>query len=225
MKTQNLWRKNIMKLRKVMAIVIACAVFAGLSLTASAAIDLGDLTWVNQANQAGWHADGFEEGSGDIIDANASTADWQAAKYLVIELTDELEGAGIQIVWQGADADGEGGSAWNQTDLQVADLLVGDKLVFELATALKDYDVFSTRAQVKVLLGYWEEDVADIIAKAYLTNEAPSAGGGNEGGSENGAGTPPEGNKPVETGIADVAVASAIALVAVGAVVFSRKRK
>jgi len=51
-----------------------------------------------------------------------------------------------------------------------------------------------------------------------------SANGGN--GSANGGGTAaPDGNKPVDTGIADVAVASAIALVAVGAVVFSRKRK
>jgi hypothetical protein len=47
--------------------------------------------------------------------------------------------------------------------------------------------------------------------------------GGNGGG--NGANGVDGDKKPVDTGIGDVAVASAIALVAVGAVVFSRKRK
>jgi len=60
--------------------------------------------------------------------------------------------------------------------------------------------------------------------------EFPDADGANGENGENGGngangGTPPDGSKPVDTGIADVAVASAIALVAVGAVVFSRKRK
>ena len=200
-----------------------------LVVSASAAtIDLGSLTWINQGNQAGWYADGFEEGDGVVMSGSATTAQWQAAKYLVIELNGDLDGAGLQTVWQGSDADGEGASSWNQKQLQVADVLDGNKLVLELAASLDSYDVFLTRAQVKVLVAYYEEDVADIIKKAYLTNDL---GGGTT------STAPPAGNTTTaaavsedekgggETGLGDVAVASAIALVAAGAVVFSRKRK
>ena len=61
--------------------------------------------------------------------------------------------------------------------------------------------------------------VFDVYAADGVGNDISSGANGGNGG------TPPDGSKPVDTGIAGVAVASAVALLAAGAVIVSRKRK
>jgi hypothetical protein len=191
-------------IKKLLAILIACAMLAGFATVSAGAnetttIDLGSFTWVNNANQSGWHADGFEEGNGEIMNGAASVEEWQTAEYLVIELAEKLEGAGFQIVWQGADADGAGGGNWNQSDFAVDDYLVGDMLVFELSKALRDYDVFVTRAQVKVLIAYYDDDVVNIVNRAYLVFGELDLG--DNGGGNNNPGIGGDGNNNSGIGV------------------------
>jgi hypothetical protein len=230
-----------MKLRKVLAIVIACAMFAGLSLTATAAtkIDLlGNDTWdwPNDPERLGWHTDGFDEGDDGIVESVFTLEQLKAAKYFVIEVSEvggAFESDQLVLVWQSQGEDG-GGQGWNQKGWDNDDVRDGNIAVLPLAE-VADRAGFDAAIGLKLMYTNWNQNIDDQnIVAIYLTDTAPEGGGNGGGNGENGengtnggdnGGVDGDKKPPVDTGIGDVAVASAIALVAVGAVVFSRKRK
>ena len=175
-----------MKLKKLLAVLVACALVAGLAMvttiTASAAVvvELGDftLTGGNAPHQRGWHTNGDAENTGAV---DVTVAHFMAAKYLVIEAT-ALKGTGFQVIWQG---DASWSWSGNQGDYQLADISEGNTIIFPLAD-LKNYDTFLTNKDViRLFIGYWGEGsdtIADMgVTKAYLASAAPGAAAEDEG--------------------------------------------
>ena len=157
------------KFRKLAAIVVALGLVAGLSTTAFAAqTDLGAMNLSNGDTQQGWLTDGVDGNSSPL-----TAADFTSAKYLVLEFAQAPTG-GMQVIWQG---DGDAW-AWDQTDGVIPnDGMTGTQLVVDLSSTLKNYDLFKASTQLKLLLGYYSNNIADLgITKAYLTDTDPNAG-------------------------------------------------
>ena len=183
-----------------------------LTITASAATFILD---VSSADGTGWTEWAF--GIIDDEDTGLDLAVLQSATEIKFTFSEEPEG-GVEIAYLGD------GNDWNWTQAKIfdPDNDEGTSVTVKIADLNGWADAMSGEG-AKFAVGHWDTGLEDILAGVEFISGASS--GGNDGGSANGSGTAPDGNKPVDTGIADVAVASAIALVAVGAVAFSRKRK
>jgi len=123
-------------------------------------------TAVNNNYTKGWLTDGY-----NYKTANLKIEALWGAKYLVLELGAKPTGETIYLVWQG-DADGY---AWNQSDIKIADVLVGDTtIVFELSKDLRNYRDLSESAVARIIVGYYDPDWDALgITKAYLSDVKP----------------------------------------------------
>jgi hypothetical protein len=139
-------------------------------------VDLGPFNWFNnETTQMGWRSNGMDT---EVTDLDIK--DLVATKYLVLEL-DKKPAGGFQIVYQG---NGTPGWAWNQVDVLAGDgtpiddmgafvAQEGDKYIlaveFSKAFAEKDYEGFIKSTQAKILIAYYNPDLAGLgIQKAYL---------------------------------------------------------
>ena len=117
--------------------------------------ELGDVTWVNNANQKGWKANGTD---GDVT--NLPLGKLINAKTLVLEVTTLPTGGG-QIIWQG-DADSSwknkqifnnsGGTAMAENGVTIE----GNTITIDLELALPNYDDFiACTTWCKFLIQYY----------------------------------------------------------------------
>jgi hypothetical protein len=141
-------------------------------------IDLGDFTFFNSTEQVGWYADG-----------KASVGDWQTSNYLVIELNGVLENENIQIIWWNLCGYF---APWNPADFLIPDISYGDKLVISL-TDLANRSEFLEATDFRVLIGYYYDDVVNIVSRAYLVFGELDLG--DNGGGNNNPGIGGDGDK------------------------------
>jgi hypothetical protein len=193
------FKRSSFIMKKFAISILAVLMLAAFAIPVSAAstYNLGPFTTPGGHNY--WFSDGADD-----ISTNLTMDMLKSASEIRLEFTEEPLG-GIQFVFFG---DGNEWG-WTQTDLTPS----GTSLVIKMSDYPGWVQAMSGEA-AKIALGYWEGDLADIISSATLVY----AGGG---GAPVGGGV----GGDVKTGVGDVAVASAIALVAAGAVIFSRKKK
>jgi hypothetical protein len=205
-------RRKFMK--KLLAIFVAIAMIGTLTITASAASFKLDL---DVADGTGWSEWAF--GIVDDEDTGVDIAILQDATEIKFTFTEEPEG-GVEIAFLG---DGNSWS-WKQVKIFDENADEGTSVTVKVSD-LDDWAEAVSGEGAKFAIGHWSADLEDILASVEIVYGSggdptpPPAGENGENGGVDGD------KKDVETGIGDVAVASAIALVAVGAVVFSRKRK
>jgi hypothetical protein len=199
---QNNIKEKIMK--KLLAIFVAIAMIGTLTITASAASFKLDL---DVADGTGWSEWAF--GIVDDEDTGNDIEILQNATEIKFTFTEEPEG-GVEIAFLGD------GNAWSWKQVKVFDENADEGTSVTVKVSdLDDWAEAVSGEGAKFAIGHWSADLEDILAGVEIVY---GSGGGGNGGVDGD-------KKPVDTGIGDVAVASAIALVAVGAVVFSRKRK
>jgi hypothetical protein len=221
-----------MKFRKTLAIIMACALFATLSVAASArlVIDLGaefaammedEGTYLQKAGGPDFT---FADGK---ITVSGRTADWNAVDFIFNNLE-----AGVDytlIVNFACDVPSrfliaQADNPWGWLEHTDADATTGTvSLDFKLDSSL----LFDGQNRVRLFQADAATDDYSITGITLLGGAAADGGatqnaGGATGGTTGGADDEKHG---ADTGIADVAVASAIAIVAAGAVIFSRKKK
>ena len=140
-----------------------------ITTTSSADIDLGAMNFVNNDTQQGWQTDSLDSAS------TVTAAELTSAKYLVLEFAQAPTG-GMQIIWQGDGSSG-GLADWNQTDKVIPNDGMSDtSIVIDLASTLKNYDEFQASTQIKLIIAYYSNNIADLgITRAYLTDTAPTA--------------------------------------------------
>ncbi|MDR0301859.1 MAG: Ig-like domain-containing protein [Treponema sp.] len=142
--------------------------------------------------QKGWATDGHDEATPTL---GYKKEDFQAAKYLTLELKDEIKG-GVYLIWglswvEGQDYDdvaalGLPNPGWMQKQIvsddgiPIADsgaILDGNILKIEFAKALSRYDVYSTcNYDLKLCVAYYASSIDDFIDSAYLliSDEPPA---------------------------------------------------
>ncbi|MDR0223107.1 MAG: hypothetical protein LBI38_06215 [Oscillospiraceae bacterium] len=224
-----------MKVKKILAVIIAVTMCAGAFITGVSAADvpLGAPNWDNNANQKGWRPDGV-----DGVENSAYTTEViTSADALVVELNYVPEGGSFAVVWQG---DGDGW-VWNEykwDELEgFDDVLSGTTVTIPLADYLPYYEDYVASGSAKLLLGYWGPDGEDfdaLVKSAKLTGatvpdaggDSGAAAGGGDAGAGAGGGTATGGDDKAgtDTGAAGVAALFGVAVIAAGAVAVSRKR-
>jgi hypothetical protein len=230
-------------MKKIATIVLAIAMVCVFAIGASASrLDLGS-AYVEMDG-----ADGFtiRTNGADDWENDLTTEMLTSYTYLVIACSPDADfDTGVGMIWGGPL--GTGNTWWQQRDFDFADYYSNGEFRFPLAD-LNNYEGFLEHG------GYIMDDGEPAVLKimvrmwgAYDEIEAGAIWLDNGGGTpaaavETPAETPaeqqgeavvpvpqtvtPAGDKEgADTGIADVAVASAIAIVAAGAVVFSRRKK
>jgi hypothetical protein len=198
--------KGVVYIMKKFAVtLLAVLMFAALAIPASA-YNLGP------ADDAdGWRYLWFSDGADDVS-TNLTLDMLQRATHLVVELSAEPEN-NVQFIYFGS------GNGWRWTDPVVFGPEQGTTINIDLK-ALNGWDDAVSGGggdDEAAKIGFGCDGLAELITSATLV--IPGGGGG---------GTAPvrvEGDGGAKAGVGDVAVASAIALVAAGAVVFSRKKK
>jgi len=132
-------------------------------------------------NQAGWATDGHNEATKKL---GLKLEDFQAAKYLVLELKSGGIQGGISIIWGGygenkaEESLGLSNAGWMSQQIVANDgtpdpakgaVLSGNKLKIELPKALIRYDGFTSPVitEVKIVIAYYQ-GIANLIDKAYL---------------------------------------------------------
>ncbi|MCL2633547.1 MAG: hypothetical protein FWD34_03425 [Oscillospiraceae bacterium] len=211
-------------MKKLLSIIIACALCMSLVVTASAATFDLPTTPPKENNKNQWIY-----GSEGMEGENVPGLTWailKSAKKMIVVLKEaipdeELEETGIGMVWQ-APVDGWG---WNQQLFEVEDVYnaATKTITFDL-TKMKNYDDWLEEEErgklvPSIYIGEDDGGWAEVgIEKIYLdgvtlpttTTTTP----------------PPEGDKVNEpTGVTGVAVLTGVAVIAVGAIALSRKRK
>ncbi|MCL2019069.1 MAG: hypothetical protein FWG70_04845 [Oscillospiraceae bacterium] len=202
-----------MKLRKLLGVVVAVAMFSVLAISASAGIINGN-------------GPDFEEGD---------------SKYVFALTADEVLGATsvtVSITVDGVE-DGFGGGIailtpdWPGSWIEWGDADAGKPIVSDGSTiVITGDDLFTENEEGKywvMLEGWWGGDItvdgitielAEVapVAPPEALVTTPEVAPVNTGATE-------ADKQETDTGLGDVAIASAIALAAAGAVVFSRKKK
>jgi hypothetical protein len=155
----------------------------------------GEGSWTNNANDGAGHSTDAAKFSGTT------------ASQIPAELPTQDGGEASLTVNFTFGADAEGNFA-NMDNTQFINIFGH--------SGFDGYEVISMRLK---------DSSGAVLAEIGFEDGGNGGNGENGGNGGNGANGVDGDKKPVDTGIGDVAVASAIALVAVGAVVFSRKRK
>jgi hypothetical protein len=199
--------KGVVYIMKKFAVtILAVLMLAAFAIPASASnYNLGP------ADDAdGWRYLWFSNGADDVS-TNLTLEMLQAATHLVVELSAEPEN-NVQFIYFGS------GNGWRWTDPVVFGPEQGTTINIDLK-ALNGWDDAVSGGggdDEAAKIGFGCDGLAELITSATLV----MGGGGGGGG-----GGRVEGDGGAKAGVGDVAVASAIALVAAGAVVFSRKKK
>ncbi|MCL2697661.1 MAG: hypothetical protein FWE74_06240 [Oscillospiraceae bacterium] len=191
-------------MKKFAVTILAVLMLAAFAIPASA-YNLGG------ADDAdGWRYLWYTDGADDIS-TNLTLDMLQKATHLVIELSAEPEN-NVQFIYFGS------GNGWRWTDPVVFGPEMGTTINIDLkALAGWDEAVSGGGGEDEAAkFGPASDGLAELITSATLV--IPGGGGGT-------APVRVEGDGGAKTGVGDVAVASAIALVAAGAVIFSRKKK
>jgi hypothetical protein len=212
-----------MKLRTALSIIVAIAMVSALALSASAAMKLTDPTVMLED---GGDRLVIRSDQADDMDTDLTVEMIAQATALVVAIDVDEDGldSGFGFIWGG-----ETGGWWNQADLMVADFYADGKLTIPMSE-LGNYAALADNEVVKVYIAAWgafDMDVDSVYLEgiggtpAPVVTDAPvvTAAAGDTAVASDAQ------KDGADTGIADVAVASAIALVAAGAVVFSRKKK
>ncbi|MCL2638200.1 MAG: hypothetical protein FWD48_07480 [Oscillospiraceae bacterium] len=194
-------------MKKFAVTILAVLMLAALAIPASA-VNLGSF---NEGGGAGdwanlWHTTGADNGArgGTLL-----IEDLQKATAIVVEFSAEPEN-NVQFIYFG---DGNG---WSWKDPVVFGPEQGTKMTIDLTSLAGWAEAVAGGGEDNAAkIGFGSEGIGPIITSATLVipgNAAAAPTARADGGD-------------VKTGVADVAVASAIALAAAGAVVLSRKKK
>ena len=128
-------------------------------------VKLGEMNCVNSATQMGWLTDGV-----DGIASPHTAETFAAAVSLTLEFAEPPTG-GMQLIWLG---DGDGWT-WNQAEGIIPDGgMDGTTLTIDLPSTLINYDAFTISTNIKLLLGYYSDNIEDLgIVDAYLNVYKP----------------------------------------------------
>ena len=215
-------RSNFMK--RVLTILVAVAMFAALAIGSGAAM------------KSSWLEGGAADGDGftiltdgtDGVSNDLTTAMLTSATRLVIVCSPDDDEMEIELIW-GAHL----GGWWNDWKGYIDEVYADGKITFVLADVLKNYDEFLSNGghvlddgepgALKLMFRAWGAYDSLNVTDFYLEGMATAAPVETPIGDTSAPVTAPKDG--ADTGIGSVAVASAVALVAAGAVVFARKRK
>ena len=159
-----------MKHKALLTLSVAIVLIAMFALPAFAAnINLTlPPDWVNNDNQKGWRSNGTDDQETDL-----TIEQMQSAKYLVLEVSKEPEGIGLQFTVQC-----DPNWSWDQTDLQVADLYKDGKITIELSK-IPGWKNIAGATKGKFLVAYYDGGWDALgVTKAYLTDSLGGGGGG-----------------------------------------------
>lgn len=215
-----------MKLRKLFAVLVACAMlasFATISASANGLAVSGKGWSISTLNQVAVGIDLFgveEAGDGDLKLQFAEGVKYSDVKSVKFTFNGVEGDTGFAAVVQS-----ESLGWWDQLDASPDEIVDN---VFTRSVNASDSDGY-----LKFILVSWSGleisnpvqatllDAAGNVIPVYAFGEAPAAGGaGNTSG-----GSDEDDKQEAPTGLGNVAVASAVALVAAGVVVFARRRK
>ncbi|MCL2629011.1 MAG: hypothetical protein FWD44_10020 [Oscillospiraceae bacterium] len=160
-------------MKKAIAVIMVLIMTLTFSTAALASdtvsVSLGANLYISNGDtQKGWGGDGVDDTSSGI-----PFAIFAAATGLVVRVNKTPTGAGIQFIHQ---HDGDGWN-WNQTNLNVADVFTaneeGEGGTFRFSFAAMDggngMGGFRSASQGKIMLGYYDDNIADLgIVSASL---------------------------------------------------------
>jgi len=197
-------------MRKLAAIILAVAMLAAFAIPASAATrTMGAFDETGWANY--WWSDGADERNPTT---GLTLKMLDDATRLVVEFSIDMSEEYLEFIYCPSNP----GFIWitDKINEHASLSFSGNTLTVDFSKLSRRADVFGAGHEgIKVGIGA-DQHVIDAITSATLHyGSAPPIS--SDGGADDKGG--------VDTGVGDVAVASAIALVAVGAVVFSRKKK